>query len=147
MSAPSLPSRVNLVTLGVADVAASTAFYESLGWRRSKTAGNDTISFFALGNLVLAIFGRRSLAEDAQVTDTPPGFGGFTLAINMASEAEVDAALAAAVAAGAKLLKPGQRVFWGGYSGYFADPDGHPWEVAFNPFWPLDANGLVVLPQ
>lgn len=139
--------RVNIVTLGISDLKASTAFYEKLGWRRSKKAGNEHISFFALANLVLALYPRANLAEDAKIANTPPGFGGFTLAQTLASEAAVDDAMREAVKAGARILKAPQKASWGGYSGYFADPDGHPWEVAFNPFFPLNEQGLVVLPD
>jgi uncharacterized protein len=142
-----IPSRISLVTLGVADLAASTAFYERLGFRRSQTAGGESIAFFALANLVLALHPRHMLAEDAGLPDSAPGFGGITLAQNVASEQQVDAALLAAVKAGARLLRPARKVFWGGYSGYFADPDGHPWEVAYNPFFPLDDQGAVELPE
>jgi len=96
---------------------------------------------------VLALWDRAQLAVDAGLPPTPPGFGGFTLAINVADEQAVDVALEAAVAAGGRVLKPGARADWRGYSGYFADPDGHPWEVAFTPFMPLDERGLLVLPD
>ena len=96
--------------------------------------------------MVLGLYGREALAEDAGVPAAGSGFAGFTLAHNVATEVDVDRVLAAAVAAGATLVKPGQKVFWGGYSGYFADPDGHLWEVAHNPFFPLDAEGRVQLP-
>jgi catechol 2,3-dioxygenase-like lactoylglutathione lyase family enzyme len=142
-----IAARINLVTLGVADLAASAAFYERLGFRRSQTAGSEAIAFFALANLVLALHPRAMLAEDAGLPDTPAGFGGVTLAQNVASERHVDAALLAAVKAGARLLQPARKVFWGGYSGYFADPDGHPWEVAYNPFFPLDEHGAIILPE
>jgi catechol 2,3-dioxygenase-like lactoylglutathione lyase family enzyme len=142
-----IKARITLVTLGVTDLKASTAFYERLGWRRSRTAGDESVAFFALDNVVLALSSRASLAEDAGLQNTVPGFGGFTLAINVASEAEVEGALGEAARAGARILKPGQKVFWGGFTGYFADPDGHPWEVAFNPFFPLNEQGLVVLPE
>jgi uncharacterized protein len=142
-----IPSRINLVTLGVTDLKASTAFYERLGWRRSRQAGTDTVSFFALDNVVLGLFSRASLAEDAKLDNTAPGFGGFALAINVASEADVERTLLDAAKAGARILKPGQKVFWGGFTGYFADPDGHPWEVAFNPFFPLNEQGEVILPD
>lgn len=146
MTSP-LPARVNLITLGVSDLATSTRFYRRLGWRHAEKAGNESISFFALDNLVLGLWSRQSLAEDAHLPYTPPGFGGITLAINLPSEAAVDSALAAAVAEGGTLLKAAERVSWGGYSGYFADPDGHPWEIAFNPFFPLDEDGLIALPD
>ncbi|MCB1492320.1 MAG: VOC family protein [Rhodobiaceae bacterium] len=139
--------RISLVTLGVADIAESTAFYERLGFPQSP-AGNEFVSFFQLrGGLVLGLFGRDSLAEDAGVPTTPPGgFSGITIAYNVRTEGEVATVLESAVEAGATLVKPAQKVFWGGTSGYFADPDGHLWEVAHNPFFPLDDNGGVVLP-
>ena len=139
--------RLTLVTLGVADIARSAAFYQRLGWTRS-SAGNEHVAFFQLGPLVLSCFGRASLREDAHLPeDWVSGPGAVTLAQNVGSPEEVDATLAEAVAAGARLLKPGQKVFWGGYSGYFADPDGHPWEIAHNPFFPMDADGFVHLPE
>ena len=137
--------RLSLVTLGVADIAMARRFYETLGFKAS-AASQDSVTFFDAGGVVLALFGRAALAEDAHVADSPPAFPGVSLAHCVASEAEVDAVLAEAAAAGAKLLKPGQKAFWGGYSGYFADPDGHLWEVAYNPFFPLDAAGRVALP-
>lgn len=139
--------RVSLITLGVADVAASRRFYERLGWRASGASQAD-IAFFQLGGLALALYGRASLAADAGLTlpQSPPSFGGITLAQNVHHQHEVDAILAAAVAAGGRLLKPARTTEWGGYSGYFADPDGHPWEVAWNPYFPLDAEGRLHLP-
>lgn len=144
---PPFPARVNLMTLGVTDLDRATAFYERLGWRRKARAWEAHIRFFALDNLVLALFPRAALAEDARVADTPPGFGGFTLAVNFASEAEVDRAFALALSAGARALKQPVRAEWGGYSGYIADPEGHPWELAFNPFMPLDDRGLMTLTE
>lgn len=141
-----IAARVSLITLGVADLHVSTTFYGRLGWRRSLTGGTDAISFFALSNLVLALYSRAALAEDAGLPDTPLGFGGFALAQNVESEAEVERALLAAVKAGAQLLKPAHKAGWGGYSGYFADPDGHPWEIAYNPHFPLNERGEIVLP-
>jgi catechol 2,3-dioxygenase-like lactoylglutathione lyase family enzyme len=138
--------RLTLVTLGVADVARSRRFYEALGFRAS-AASQESVTFFDAGGVVLALYGRAALAEDAQVADSEPGFSGVTLAHNTRSEAEVDQVLREAVAAGGRLKKPGQKVFWGGYAGYFADPDGHLWEVAFNPFSPLDAQGRIQLPR
>ena len=137
---------LSLVTLGVSDMARARRFYEALGYKASSQS-QDSVTFFDAGGVVLGLFGRAALAEDAKVADSAPGFAGVSLARNVRSEAEVDHALSGAVAAGAKLLKPGQKVFWGGYSGYFADPDGHLWEVAFNPFWPLDDNARVILPE
>ncbi len=137
--------RINIITLGVDDVPASRAFYERLGFVASGDS-NASVAFFDAGGVVLALFGREALADDAHVANVPKGFGGVTVAWNVASDAEVEAALAKAVAAGAQLVKPGQKVFWGGFSGYFADPDGHLWEVAHNPFWPIDAAGRLQLP-
>jgi catechol 2,3-dioxygenase-like lactoylglutathione lyase family enzyme len=137
--------RLTLVTLGVADVARSRRFYEALGFRAS-AASQDSVAFLDAGGVVLALFGRAALAEDATVPDSKPGFSGIALAHNTRSEADVDRVLREAVAAGGRLTKPGQKVFWGGYSGYFADPDGHLWEVAYNPAWPLDAEGRLQLP-
>ncbi len=137
--------RVSFVTLGVDDVGRSRRFYEALGFKASP-ASQDAVTFFDAGGVVLSLFGRAALADDVGVHASEPGFSGISLAHNVNSESEVDEVLREAVAAGAKLLKPGQKVFWGGYSGYFADPDGHLWEVAYNPFMPLDVNGRVMLP-
>jgi uncharacterized protein len=139
--------RITLITLGVRDLPRARRFYgQGLGWRESG-AGNDSVAFFQLGGgLALGLFGRASLAEDAHLADVGSGFGGITIAQNQRSKAEVDAVLAAAVAAGGTLLKAAEDVFWGGYSGYFADPDGHPWEIAWNPFFPMDAAGGLALP-
>src|SRR5690606_2887954 len=133
---PMLPQRLSLVTLGVADVAASRSFYERLGFEAAAIE-DETVAFFQLGGTVLAIFGHQSLAEDAGVPHAGEGFRGVSLAINLAGEAEVDAALQHAEDCGAKIVQPGRKVFWGGYSGYFADPDDHLWEIAFNPLCPL----------
>jgi len=137
--------RLSLVTLGVADVARSRAFYERLGFVAS-SASNPNVTFFQAGGTVLALFGWSALAQDATVPEQGSGFRGVTLAHNVATKDEVAAVLAEAVAAGATLVKPAQDVFWGGHCGYFADPDGHLWEVAWNPFAPLDGNGNVTLP-
>lgn len=139
------PLRLHLVTLGVADIATATAFYERLGLSKS-SASNEHVSFFQLGAMVLGLFGRAALAEDAQVPDGAAGFSGVTLAWNLISEAAVDEAFQRMLAAGATAKKTPQRVFWGGYSGYVADPDGHLWELAYNPFFPFDAAGALVLP-
>lgn len=141
-----LPQRLTLVTLGVADVGAARAFYERLGFR---AAGFDSadVAFFEMSNgVVLALFGHAALAEDANVSHDGGGFRGVSCAINLDSEAAVDAALAFAATCGATITKPAERVFWGGYSGYFADPDGHLWEVAHNPVFPVDASGRVRVP-
>ena len=141
-----MDQRLSLITLGVADLVRARAFYEGgLGWRLADVPG-EGIAFYQLGGIALALYPWDALAEDAQQTPTRGGFAGVTLAYNGRSKAEVDQVLARAVAAGAKLVKPAQQVFWGGYSGYFADPDGHLWEVAFNPFFPLAADGALVLP-
>lgn len=125
---------VSMITLGVADVGRAAAFYrDGLGFPQHPF-DSDSVAFFALRGTWLGLFGRDALAADAGVPTRAPGFNAVTLAHNVGSEAEVDAALAIAVAAGATLVKPAQKVFWGGYSGYFADPDGHLWEVAHNPF-------------
>lgn len=138
--------RINLVTLGVADIAASRAFYERLGFVAS-SASNPHVAFFDANGVALGLFGHDALAEDAHLNPSAtPAFRGVSLAWNAASEAEVDKILAHAVASGADLLKPAQKVFWGGYSGYFADPDGHLWEVAYNSFFPLTAEGRLTLP-
>lgn len=142
----SLPARINLVTLGVSDVAASTAFYEKLGWKKSQGGSNAEVSFLKLDNLVLGLFGADDLAADMKRAE-PGGTGNFSLAINLESEQAVDRAMEAALAAGATLLKTPEKVFWGGYSGYFADPDGHPWELAFNPVFALDENAMMALPD
>ena len=138
--------RVSMITLGVADVARARAFYEQLGWKAS-TASQPEVAFFQGNGLALALFGRQALADDAGVANTPAGFAGVALAYNARSKAEVDEVHARAVAAGASAVKPPQDTFWGGYAGYFADPDGHLWEVAWNPFFPLDERGNLHLPD
>ncbi|HET6390550.1 VOC family protein [Hyphomicrobium sp.] len=141
-----MQQRLSLVTLGVKNVARSRAFYEALGFRAS-SASQDEVAFFDLGGIVLSLFGREALAKDAGVEPRESGFSGVSLAHNVNSQAEVDQVLSEAVSAGGKLIKPGQKAFWGGYSGYFADPDGHLWEIAYNPFMPLDASGRITLPE
>jgi len=138
--------RLSLVTLGVSDMARARAFYEAWGWKAS-TASQPEVTFFQANGLALALFGRADLAKDADVEDRPTGFAAITLAHNARSKAEADAVYARAVEAGAKPVKPLHDVFWGGYSGYFADPDGHLWEVAWNPFFPLDEQGHLYLPD
>jgi hypothetical protein len=139
-----MEQRLSLVTLGVADLERARRFYEDgLGWRR----GNDhpEVVFYQLGGMVFALWGRDALAQDAHLPDAGRGFGGIALAYNARTRDEVDAVLAEAEAAGARILKPAEDAFWGGYSGYFADPDGHPWEVAWNPEWTLADDGSVSL--
>ena len=144
MTGTGLAPRLNIVTLGVANVARSRGFYEALGWRAS-AASRESIAFFDLGGVVLALFGREALADDAEVAPAGEGFRAVTLAHNVGSEAEVDAALAHAERSGARIVKPATRVAWGGYSGYFADPDGHLWEIAHNPFAALAPDGRLLL--
>lgn len=136
---------LTLVTLGVADMARARAFYEALGFKASAASG-ESVTFFMAGGVVLSLYGRNALAEDAHVSAEGSGFRGMTLAHNVGTESEVATVLAEAVSHGARLVKPAQKVFWGGTSGYFADPDGHLWEVAHNPAWPLDAEGRMSLP-
>ncbi|HUJ92947.1 MAG TPA: VOC family protein [Gaiellaceae bacterium] len=138
-----MEQRVSLVTLGVADLAQARRFYEALGWT-TRAAPEDDIVFFQAGGMVVALWGRAQLAEDSGVEDGG-GWGGVTLAHNVRSPAEVDAVLAAAEAAGARIARPGAATFWGGYSGAFVDPEGHPWEVAHNPHWTLGEDGSVTL--
>ena len=140
-----LPQRLTMVTLGVSDVRASRAFYESLGFR-SANFDSDSVAFFDMNGVVLGLYGEKELAEDATVSGDRQGFRGVALALNLESEAAVNKALAHATANGAELKKPAEKVFWGGYSGYFADPDGHLWEVAYNPGFALDENGHMQLP-
>lgn len=138
--------RLSLVTLGVADLARSIAFYGALGLTPGP-ASNEAVAFFDMNGVILALFGREALAQDAGVSPAGEGFRATTLAWNLASTAETDAAYAAALAAGGGAVKAPEAVFWGGYSGYFTDPDGHLWEVAHNPFFPLGADGVTRLPE
>ncbi|MDQ2690460.1 MAG: VOC family protein [Chloroflexota bacterium] len=132
---------IHLITLGVRDLEASRKFYrETLGWKPSNSS-NEEITFFQAGGVVLSLFQREKLAEDALVDPEGNGFPGFTLAYNARSEAEVDQIIRELQSKGVKILKEPQKVFWGGYSSYFADPDGNCWEVAYNPFIPFDENG------
>lgn len=136
--------RVTLITLGVGDIARARCFYEALGW--VPVQAEAAVVFYQMAGLVLGLFGRADLAADQGRPGAELGTGAITLAQNFATEAEVDAAYQAALAAGAQGLKPPEAVFWGGYSGYYADPDGHVWEVAMNPFWPLAADGTLQIP-
>ncbi len=138
--------RISFITLGVADLARSRAFYERLGFRASSASQGD-IAFFQAGSLGLALYPRAALAEDATVVEAGEGFRGVTIAHNVRAKEEVAAVLAEAHKAGGEVLKPAQDVFWGGHSGYFADPDGHLWEVAWNPFLPLSEDGALKLPD
>ncbi len=140
-----MTQRVTLITLGVDDLAAAKAFYARLGW--VEHGAQEGVAFYQLHGAALGLFDREALAADQGRPGATLGTGAMTLAQNFGSEAEVDAAYAAALAAGATALKAPSSVFWGGYSGYFADPDGHVWELAFNPFWPLSDDGALWLPD
>ncbi|HSK54895.1 MAG TPA: VOC family protein [Jiangellales bacterium] len=143
-----VPARVSLVTLGVADVRRSTEFYRALGWPVSPASVEGEVTFVRTAGAVLALWGEDELAADTGASGSlgRPAFRGVALALNLATRAEVDQALAQMVAAGGSVVKPGVATPWGGYSGYAADPDGHLWEVAHNPGWPLGPDGLPVLP-
>jgi len=147
-----IPARISIVTLGVRDMATSIAFYQELGWRRS-TASNDQIAWFVTADSALGLFPHAELAADAGVpagepgrVAEPGGFRGMTLAVNLGSPAEVDTAMAVAQAAGGTVVTPPEKVFWGGYRGYFADPDGHLWELAHNPNFTFTDSGQLDLP-
>lgn len=140
------PQRLTLLTLGVADLTAARAFYARLGWQEHPES-QPGVAFFQLHGMALALFGLSDLAADQGRPGARLGTGAITLAQNFATKAEVDVAFAAALAAGATALKAPEKVFWGGYSGYWADPDGHVWEVAMNPFWPLAPDGTLTLPD
>ena len=136
--------RVTLVTLGVTDLDRARAFYEAWGWRPSHA--QEGVVFYQMLGAVLALFGRADLAEDQGRPGAALGTGAMTLAQNFTTEGEVDQAYEAALKAGATALAAPRKVFWGGYSSYVADPDGHVWELAMNPFWPLAADGSLTLP-
>jgi uncharacterized glyoxalase superfamily protein PhnB len=137
--------RITLVSLGVADLDRACAFYAALGWAPAEQA--DGMACYQLQGQALMLFGRAALAEDQGRAEADLGTGAMTLAQNFNTRDDVDAAYAQAIAAGARALKAPEPVFWGGYSGYFADPDGHVWEVAHNPYWPLAADGSLTLPE
>ncbi len=140
-----MEQRISLVTLGVDDLARSRRFYEALGWRGQEV--EETV-FFQAGGLAVVLWSRGKLADDAAIVDAPgSGFGGIALAQNVRTVAEVDEILAAALQAGAVITRPAQTTSYGGYAGYFADPDGHMWEVAHNPGFQLDADGNLILPD
>jgi predicted lactoylglutathione lyase len=135
--------RVSLITLGVSDLGRARSFYEAVGWRTG-AAPDDDVVFFQAGEMVMALWDRARLAEDSGVEDAG-GWGGITLALNFGSREEVDAVLEEARAAGAVIAREAAEAFWGGYSGVFVDPDGHPWEVAHNPHWKVTEDGGVEL--
>jgi catechol 2,3-dioxygenase-like lactoylglutathione lyase family enzyme len=138
--------RITLITLGVRDLERSVAFFERLGWRRSVKHA-EGVAFFQCGGIALSLFPRSELAKDANVPAEGGGFSGVAIAYNTRSKGDVDAMLAEAVSCGAEIVRPALEAFWGGYSGYFRDPDGHLWEVAWNPGFALDDNGAVQLPD
>lgn len=137
--------RVSLITLGVGDLGRSRAFYEKLGFKASSVGGGEVV-FFQAGALALCLFPRESLACDAKVSADGSGFRGIALAHNVREKGEVETVLAQAEASGASIAKPAEDAPWGGRSGYFADPDGHLWEIAWNPHFPLAADGGLTLP-
>ena len=140
-----MEQRLILVTLGVRDLAASRDFYQRLGWKES-SAGNAEVAFFQCGGLVFALWGREALADDAGVQADGTGFASISLAHNVRGKEDVDATLKEAEKAGARILKPGAATSWGGYTGYFADPDGFTWEVAWNPGFEIMPDGGIQLP-
>jgi hypothetical protein len=141
-----MEQRVSLITLGVRDLVRSREFYERLGWRRSM-AGAKGVAFFQAGGLALSLYPREHLARDAQIESAGQGFCGVSLAYNTRTREEVDAVLAQAEAAGATILKRAQDAFWGGYVGYFADPDGFLWEIAWNPSFSMAEDGSIRVPD
>src|SRR4051794_9450705 len=134
-----MEQRLSLVTLGVSDLTRARAFYEALGWVTGAEPTDDVV-FFQTGGMIVALWSRELLAADSGVEDEG-GFGGVTLALNVRSPAEVDEVIEEARAAGARIARAGAETFWGGYPGVFVDPDGHPWEVAHNPFWRIGEDG------
>ena len=140
-----MEQRLSLVTLGVRDLAASRAFYKRLGWTESPPS-NEHVAFFQCGGVVFALWSRAALAEDAGAAAPGKGFANVSLAQNVRSRDAVDAVLVEAKQAGATILKPGAEAFWGGYTGYFADPDGFAWEVAWNPGFEIIPDGGIKLP-
>ncbi|MDE3121858.1 MAG: VOC family protein [Paracoccaceae bacterium] len=139
------PQRVTLITLGVADLDRAKAFYAALGWQPALSY--EGVAFYQMQGAALALFGLTDLAADQGRSAGELGTGAMTLAQNFATEAEVDAAHALALSVGATSVQVPQKAEWGGYSGYYTDPDGHVWEVAMNPFWPLAPDGSLSLPK
>lgn len=141
-----MEQRISLITLGVADLKRSREFYERLGWRRSMTKVEGVV-FFQIGGMGLALYPRSDLAKDANLAPDGHGFRGISLAYNTRSREEVDVMMSQAQRAGARLLKPAQPAFWGGYSGYFSDPDDFLWEVAWNPDFRVSEDGTIKIPD
>ena len=140
-----MDQRLSLITLGVRDLGRARLFYEQLGWQSTSKPEEDVV-FFQAGCMIVALWGRDQLAEDSVVDDNG-GWGGVTLAYNVSSSDEVDVVIEEARAAGARIGREGAETFWGGYSGVFIDPDGHPWEIAHNPYWSVGPDGAVSLPE
>lgn len=141
-----MDARINVITLGVGDIKVSRKFYEALGFVASSVS-NEHLVAFQMGGLVFCLYPMKSLAEDATVEPNGRGFHNMTLAYNVARKNDVHRILEQAEKCGAKIVKPAQDAFWGGHSGYFSDPDGHLWEVAWNPHWPLAKDGTIHLPE
>jgi predicted lactoylglutathione lyase len=145
-----MEQRLSLITLGVRDIARSRTFYEALGWKASPfgaaATGDAAVCFFDLGGIVLSLWGQAALAKDVQAENEVSAFRGMALAYNARSKAEVDAVLADARHAGGRIAKRAADTFYGGYAGYFADPDGHLWEIAWNPGFKIGADGRITLP-
>jgi len=140
--------RISLITLGVGDLDRSLRFYrDGLGWPASSASVSGEVAFFRSSGAVLALYPRQLLAADMHAAADGSGFGGIALAQNVRERAEVDAVLAQAEAAGGAILKPASEAEWGGYHGYFADPDGYPWEIAWNPGFPIRPDGSIMLPD
>lgn len=140
-----MEARVSLLTLGVADLGRAVAFYQGLGWPRRLLAA-EGVAFFQLGPLALSLFPLAELAEDAGLPPGGGGFGGITLAHNVRTRAEVDGVVARLLSLGGTLAKPAEEKPWGGYGAYVLDPDGHPWEIAWNPGFPIAADGAIEVP-
>src|SRR5271166_2852500 len=141
-----MEQRVSIITLGVADLKRSKEFYERFGWRRSMAKAEGVV-FFQAGGMALALYPRHELAKDANIAPEGHGFNGMSLSYNARTRTEVDSVLDEAAGAGAKILKPAEEAFWGGYSGYFADPDGFLWEVAWNQSFPIAEDGSIRIPD
>lgn len=142
-----MEQRISLVTLGVRDLARATAFYRGLGWQPSAKESCEKVTFFQIGGIVFGLFGWKDLAEDAGIAPPTDGFGGISIAYNTRSKDDVATVLAKAEVLGGRILKEAHDTFWGGHAGYFADLDGHVWEVAWNPFFPITEDGETRLPE
>lgn len=141
-----MDQRISAITLGVADVNRARAFYENLGWKSTK-ASDENVAFFQMNGCALCLFPTKELAKDAGVDRPGSGFDNVTLSYNVGTQAQVKQVLQKAKKAGGTILRDAGQAFWGGFTAYFADPDGHAWEVAYNPFWKIDAKGNIKLPK